>query len=89
MAWSWQLTHGEAEPMPGVTSYENESNLINDVKKAVETGKSKAGKLPRVLVIGALGRCGKGAVDLCIKVGLEDVLVLLPEKSFDLRHTNR
>jgi saccharopine dehydrogenase (NAD+, L-lysine forming) len=28
------------------------------------------GSLPRVLVIGALGRCGSGAVELCQKVGL-------------------
>lgn len=48
---------------------------MNDVKKAVEQGKAKAGRLPRVLVIGALGRCGRGAVDLCVKAGLEDILV--------------
>ncbi|KAK0261895.1 Saccharopine dehydrogenase [Friedmanniomyces endolithicus] len=74
MAWAWQLTHGKDQAMPGVTAYENEDALIKDVKDAVEKGRSKAGRLPRVLVIGALGRCGKGAVDLCEKAGLDDIL---------------
>ncbi|KAK5123898.1 mitochondrial Homoaconitase [Meristemomyces frigidus] len=74
MAWAWQLTHGKDELLPGVTPYENEDALIKDVKEAVEKGKAKAGHLPRVLVIGALGRCGSGAVDLCVKAGLEDIL---------------
>ncbi|KAK0807522.1 Saccharopine dehydrogenase [Friedmanniomyces endolithicus] len=74
MAWAWQLTHGKDHPLPGVTAYENEGALIKDVKDAVEKGRAKAGRLPRVLVIGALGRCGKGAVDLCEKAGLDDVL---------------
>lgn len=75
MAWAWQLTHGKDELLPGVTPYENEDALIKDVKEAVEKGRAKAGHLPRVLVIGALGRCGSGAVDLCVKAGLEDILV--------------
>ena len=75
MAWAWQLTHGQDRPMPGVTAYENEDALISDVKKAVAEGKAKAGHLPRVLVIGALGRCGGGAVDLCTAAGLAEILV--------------
>ena len=35
-------------------------------------GMEKAGKKPRVIVIGALGRCGKGALDLCRAVGIPD-----------------
>jgi hypothetical protein len=36
----------------------------------------KCGRLPRVLVIGALGRCGTGACDLAVQVGLpEDHIV--------------
>lgn len=61
--------------MPGVTPYENEDLLIQDVKKAVAEGQAAANRLPRVLVIGALGRCGRGAVDLCVKAGLSDILV--------------
>ena len=75
MTWGWQLEHGSDKPFPGVKPYENEGLLVDDVKKAVEEGKAKAGRLPRVLVIGALGRCGRGAVDLCVKAGLQDILV--------------
>lgn len=69
--WAWQLTN-PGEPLPGVESYDNEDLLIADVKKSLGEGKAKAGKLPRVLIIGALGRCGGGAVDLCRKVGLPE-----------------
>jgi saccharopine dehydrogenase (NAD+, L-lysine-forming) len=75
MAWAHQLTHGKESLLPGVKPYENEGLLIDDVKKAAAEGKAKSGHLPRVLVIGALGRCGRGAVDLCKKAGLEDIIV--------------
>lgn len=61
--------------MSSVSAYENETALIQDVKKTVGEGRAKAGHLPRVLVIGALGRCGRGAVDLCTAAGLEEILV--------------
>jgi len=74
--WAWQLTHPALEPFPGVSSYPNEDALIVDVKKAVAEGKAKSGKDPRVLVIGALGRCGSGAVDLCLRAGVPTENVL-------------
>jgi saccharopine dehydrogenase (NAD+, L-lysine forming) len=81
--WAWQLAHPIDEPLPSVSSYANEGLLIEDVKKWLAEGSKKTGgKLPQVLVIGALGRCGKGAVDLCIKAGLPEANVLqwdLPE----------
>jgi len=39
--------------------------LLEDVKSKALVGESKAGRKPRILVIGALGRCGRGAVDHC------------------------
>ncbi|KAM0721766.1 hypothetical protein Q7P37_002691 [Cladosporium fusiforme] len=77
LTWAWQLKNGKDVPLPGVSSYENEDLLIADVKKAVEEGKAKAGHYPRTLVIGALGRCGRGAVDLCVRAGLEDIIVTM------------
>jgi saccharopine dehydrogenase (NAD+, L-lysine forming) len=53
-----------------VSSYPNEDALIADVKKAIAQGTEKTGKAPRVLIIGALGRCGNGAVDLCSRAGV-------------------
>jgi saccharopine dehydrogenase (NAD+, L-lysine forming) len=74
--WAWQLNHPAGEPFPGVSSYPNENALLEDVKKAISQGIAKAGKAPRVLVMGALGRCGSGAVDLCLKAGVPDSNVL-------------
>lgn len=59
-----------------MSSYPNVDALITDVKKAVAQGAEKTGKAPRVLVIGALGRCGSGAVDLCSRAGVPTENVL-------------
>ncbi|KAI9854505.1 MAG: Saccharopine dehydrogenase [Vezdaea acicularis] len=75
-AWAWQQTHGPDEPLPGVSSYDNESLLVADVKQSLAAGTAKSGRLPRVLVIGALGRCGKGAVELCQQVGLPETNIV-------------
>jgi len=72
--WAWQLQH--SEPFPGVQSYPNEDALIINVKKAVDAGAQKAGRLPRVIVIGALGRCGSGAVDALRKAGIPEDNIL-------------
>lgn len=74
--WAWQLTHPNGEAFPGVSSYPNEHALIDHVKQAISQGTSKSGKAPRVLVIGALGRCGSGAVDLCLRAGVPEDNVL-------------
>jgi saccharopine dehydrogenase (NAD+, L-lysine forming) len=39
-------------------------------------GEAKAGRKPRVLVIGALGRCGSGAVDICRQAGVPEDNIL-------------
>ncbi|OLN82888.1 Saccharopine dehydrogenase [NAD(+), L-lysine-forming] protein-like protein [Colletotrichum chlorophyti] len=69
--WAWQLTHPN-EPFPSVESYPNEDALIADVKTALASGEKKAGRLPRVIVIGALGRCGSGALGLLRKAGIPE-----------------
>ncbi|WDK11258.1 alanine dehydrogenase/PNT domain-containing protein [Colletotrichum graminicola] len=72
--WAWQLTH-PGQPFPSVESYPNEDALITDVKKALDEGVAKnGGKKPRVIVIGALGRCGSGAVDMCTRAGVTDII---------------
>ncbi|KAK3694247.1 hypothetical protein B0T22DRAFT_369535 [Podospora appendiculata] len=72
--WSWQLNH--SEPFPGVQSYPNEDALITNVKKALDAGVAKAGRAPRVIVIGALGRCGSGAVTALQKAGVPEESIL-------------
>ncbi|KAI0473622.1 hypothetical protein GGR56DRAFT_696045 [Xylariaceae sp. FL0804] len=80
-AWAWQLAHpgggdAGAEPLPGVESYPAESALVDDVRRDLEDGAKRAGRRPRVIVIGALGRCGRGAVDLCRRAGVPDDQIL-------------
>lgn len=72
--WAWQVAHDT--PFPAVSSYPHQDALIADVKKAVAEGAAKAGRLPRVIVIGALGRCGQGAVDMCRAAGLPEEQIL-------------
>lgn len=59
--WAWQLEHDNKEALPGKSHYQRKSDLDWEVKEQVSKGVQKnEGKLPRVLVIGALGRCGRG-----------------------------
>lgn len=63
--------------MPGVSSYANEQLLIDDVKSHLKTGMAKTGgQPPQILVIGALGRCGKGALDAARVVGVPETSLL-------------
>lgn len=42
--------------------YENEDQLLEQLKAELKDGIEKLGRQPKVLVMGALGRCGRGAV---------------------------
>ncbi|TFY80418.1 hypothetical protein EWM64_g3590 [Hericium alpestre] len=52
--------------------YVNEQAMVADVKAKL----GGSGKGLKALVIGALGRCGRGAVDLFRKIGLEEENIL-------------
>ncbi|KAF2010289.1 saccharopine dehydrogenase [Aaosphaeria arxii CBS 175.79] len=87
--WAWQLTHPNGEPLPGIESftdgrgyYNNEDELIAQLKDDVAAGEKVAGHRPTSLVLGALGRCGSGAVDLLEKVGCAEI------KKWDLAETS-
>ncbi len=75
-AWAWQLNNPPSKPLPGVKPYANQSLLLDDVRSKMAEGEAKAGHKPRVLVIGALGRCGRGAVDLCRQAGVPEDSIL-------------
>lgn len=51
-----------------LTPYENEAAMIKNVRELL----GGSGKGVKALVIGALGRCGRGAVDLFRKIGLDE-----------------
>ncbi|KAG8807188.1 Saccharopine dehydrogenase [Serendipita sp. 399] len=56
---------GKSQPLD---PYPNEQAMITDVKEKL----GGSGKGLKALVIGALGRCGRGAIDLFRKIGLEE-----------------
>ena len=56
--------------MPPVKPYSNEADLLDKIGKRVADGKMRSGRLPRVIIIGALGRCGRGTVDLLEKIDI-------------------
>jgi saccharopine dehydrogenase (NAD+, L-lysine-forming) len=59
-AWAHQLQFGN-EPLPGVNSYtnergfyEDEAKLLDQLRRDLQIGIEKAGRAPKVLVMGAL-----------------------------------
>ncbi|KAL8925732.1 MAG: hypothetical protein Q9172_002123 [Xanthocarpia lactea] len=83
--WAWQLQHGAEILFPGKKPYNTESDLLKEVKSDVDAGIAKNnGKPPRILIIGALGRCGRGAIDLCVAAGIPESNIL----KWDLAETS-
>ncbi|ODQ78599.1 hypothetical protein BABINDRAFT_39323 [Babjeviella inositovora NRRL Y-12698] len=70
--WAFKQTHADFEELAGVEAYPNEKELIRDVSADLAAAYKTGAKAPRCLVIGALGRCGSGAVDLLRKVGIPE-----------------
>ena len=62
--------------MPSVTPFANQDLLISHIRTKLSAGEKIANRKPTVLVIGALGRCGSGAVDLCRAIGIPDSQML-------------
>jgi len=74
--WAHQQQHGST-PLEGVDAftegrgyYEDENQMLAQLRHDLDMGSKAAGRLPKVLVMGALGRCGRGAVELCEKAGI-------------------
>ncbi|KAG5639381.1 hypothetical protein H0H81_003525 [Sphagnurus paluster] len=68
----------KGEKLGHLEPYKNEKEMVDSVKSLL----GGSGKGVKALVIGALGRCGRGAVDLFRKIGLEEDDILkwdLPE----------
>lgn len=56
----------QGQTLGELVPFANEDKMVEKVKSVL------GGKKVRALVIGALGRCGRGAVDLFRKVGLDE-----------------
>lgn len=70
---------GPLEPYP------HEDELVNEVKSKFSSVEDKLGRPVRVLVIGALGRCGRGAVTFFQKAGVKDENIF----QWDMRETEK
>ena len=49
---------------------------MSHVKSRLEKAAAKCGRTPRVMVMGALGRCGSGAVNFAKACGIDDASIL-------------
>ncbi|KAJ2914226.1 hypothetical protein MD484_g6164, partial [Candolleomyces efflorescens] len=58
----------QGKPLGLLSPYANETAMVSAVKESL----GGSGKGVKALVIGALGRCGRGAVDLLRKIGLDE-----------------
>lgn len=83
--YAFKNTHSDSEELPGVEPFKSESALVEDVKADLAKAYAKGTKAPTVLIIGALGRCGSGAVELLIKAGIPDKNII----KWDINETKK
>ncbi|CCE82762.1 Piso0_002506 [Millerozyma farinosa CBS 7064] len=84
--WIFKQLHSDDEELTNLTPYPNEAKLISEVKQELDAAlKKNGGSYPKCLVIGALGRCGSGAIDFFRKVGIPDGNIL----KWDMNETAR
>lgn len=62
----------QGQTLGKLSPYPNEGAMIEEVKKSIQAAEQKLGRPARGLVIGAMGRCGRGAVDLLKAGGLKE-----------------
>ncbi|KAF9907701.1 Saccharopine dehydrogenase [Lobosporangium transversale] len=81
--WCHQKLH-PGQPLPGYTPFPNDASLISYIKERLEHAVAlNHGKVPEVMVMGALGRCGTGACDLARAVGIPEEKII----KWDLEET--
>lgn len=72
LAYVRQKEEGGKGVLRDLVPYDNEEAMISHVRKSIESlGEGGVGNV-KALVIGAMGRCGSGAVDAFRKIGLKD-----------------
>lgn len=69
---------------PKIRSYPNEDTLIGTIKERLSQAvKNNQNAYPKVMVMGAMGRCGKGAVDFVKAAGIPQSNIL----EWDMKET--
>lgn len=85
LSWAHQVLNPGSAQGP-VLPFDSASDLTRHVKSTCKPALSAQGdRYPRVIVIGALGRCGKGAVDFCRSAGIPEASIL----QWDMAETRR
>lgn len=69
-AWSQKVFQPEQPSLPEATPYDSELDAVEDTLSYLQKGREAAGRLPTVMIIGASGKCGSGAVELCQRARL-------------------
>jgi saccharopine dehydrogenase (NAD+, L-lysine forming) len=86
MAWSHQVVHPGGPPLGTVPLFPSAPALIESVKASISSAlPHNSGHQPRVIIIGALGRCGTGARDFCLAAGVPESSIL----NWDMAETAR
>ncbi|AMD20931.1 HDR189Cp [Eremothecium sinecaudum] len=81
--WAFKQTHSDSEEMDEVSPYDDEKKLVDDVRREYLEAIAAGAKEPTVLIIGALGRCGRGARDFLRKCGIHEKNI----KKWDMAET--
>ena len=85
LSWAHQIVNPGVEQGP-VPKYDLATDLIADVKASLAKALPlNGGKYPQVMIIGALGRCGSGAVDAATAAGVPEASLL----KWDLEQTKK
>jgi hypothetical protein len=75
----WLEYERNATTYPSVQPFKTVEDLVaylaDRLTKAVA---KRGGSMPDIMVMGALGRCGSGAVDLSKRVGIPECVITLP-----------
>jgi saccharopine dehydrogenase (NAD+, L-lysine-forming) len=83
MVWAQQQLHGFDVPLSPIKSYPSVEALAREVAQSLAQVKQLTGKSPKVMVMGAKGRCGSGALYFLKEAGVEGVT------EWDMAETSR
>ncbi|CAI7604135.1 unnamed protein product [Penicillium pancosmium] len=75
-AWARQILHPEEPELAEILPYESELKAVEDTISHLQDGVKTIGRPPTVMIVGASGKCGLGAVDLCQRLGLDSQNIL-------------
>lgn len=77
LAWAHQLAHPET-PLQAIPNFPNQYAVVDTVANSLlsSVDKYNSRQPPSIVVIGALGRCGSGAVDFCLAAGVPSACIL-------------